>query len=327
MQSSQPAPAATGPSTPGATTPATTSLPPLPPKKSHTGALIGGAVVIIAVLAVVGLGVAGVIPIPGLHSSTGGGGGGGTGGAGTPSTFSSAWSQANTSASQYASGTWNTYVGAGLASPEGASLPFSTLSNESSAGCTFTILSGHGSSIQVAPVSPATSGLASVWIFLYGNGNINLLIMDNGVSATPIATLSGQCATEFNAGLIQPVSPSVLGSVQVAKAVYANASAFLSTYTNISATYSILGAITYSGYTVLPSEWQVTYTTCTINSPSSTGHQFNATLNPTTGAVLYSQVVSNASCSTPITPTPSPGLFGVATPTSALQAAATILDW
>ncbi len=310
--STSPAPSGSAPT---ASTPS--SLPPIPTRKSHTGALIGGAVVIIVVLAVVGLGVAGVIPIPGLHSN---GGGGGSSTPGSASTFATAWNRANQSMSAYSSASWKAFFAGGLASPVGATEPVGSLTNYSSSSCTVTAVSGGPTSIQVPAANPTTGGLGSVWFFLYGNGNELVIVIDNGGSASPVATLTGQCATVFNT-YFQPLAPSILNSPQVTAAVRSNASAFLSDNSNLSTLYSVLAEFDYLGIT-LASTWTVTYTTCSVVSGSATtGNTFNATLGATSGAVSSSYVANNSAC-----PTLSSGIVPPSGLAPALTAALGILQ-
>ncbi|MHB1435863.1 MAG: hypothetical protein ACYCPN_07425 [Thermoplasmata archaeon] len=271
---------------------------------------------VIVVLAVVGLGVAGVLPIPGLHPN--GGGGGSSTPTGTPSTFATAWSQANQSVKAYGSGTWKTFFAAGIATPIASTQPMGSLANRSTSSCTATAIAGAPSTIQVPAANPTTGGLGSVWFFLYGNGSNLVILLDNGASATPILTLTGACSTTFNQYLL-PLSPSVLNSPQVTQAVRSNASAFLSANSNLTTLYSVLGEFGYLGFT-LPSTWSVLYTTCTVTQTSaSTGNTFNATLGSTTGVVSSSHVVNNASCPNLSSGIPISASGSVPTTTAALQ--------
>lgn len=301
-------PAPTSP--PAASAPPTTSLPPIRPRKSHTGALIGGAVVIIVVLAVVGLGVAGVIPIPGLHSN--GGGGGGSSPSGVPSTFAAAWAQANQSVKAFSSSNWATYFAAGVATPIPLSQSSEVLTNQSDASCTATAVPGYPSTVNVPAASPTTSGLASLWLFAYGNPSELVIVVDNGASAIPFVTLTGSCVSSFST-YFQPVSPSVINSPQVTLDARSNAGSFLAANSNITTLYSILGELDVYGYTV-PSLWSLTYTTCSLaQGAATTGNTFNATLVPTTGVVTSSHTANNSTCPTlasEVTPTP-PTLLAV----------------
>lgn len=289
--STAPAPSSPAPTAP---TPTPSSLPPIPTRKSHTGALIGGAVVIIVVLAVVGLGVAGVIPIPGLHSN---GGGGGSGSPGSASNFATAWNQANQSVKAYSSGSWKAYFAGGIATPVGSTQAVGSLTNFSSSTCTVTAVSGGPTSIQVPAANPTTGGLGSVWFFLYGNGNELVIVIDNGGAATPVATLTGECSTVFNT-YFQPLAPSILNSPQVTAAVRSNATAFLTDNSNLSTLYSVLAEFDYLGIT-LASTWSVTYTTCgLVQGSATTGNTFNATVGATSGVVSNSHVANNSACPT-----------------------------
>ncbi len=311
------------PSPPTATVPSPTPLPPIPSRKSHTGALIGGAVVIIVVLAVVGLGVAGVIPIPGLHSN--GGGGGGSSPAGTPSTFATAWNQANQSAKAYGSGSWKTYLAAGISTPIASTQSTDSVNNLSSPGCTATPASGLPSSVHLPAANPTTGGLGSVWFFLYGNGSDLVLFLDNGASAIPALTLTGSCSTVYNS-YFQPLSPSVLNSPQVTQAVRSNASAFLAANSNLTTSYAVIGGLSYLGLSI-PSTWTLAYTTCGLTETAgSTGNTFNATLGSTTGVVSASSVVNDSPCSTSFGISPPSGLAPAITQTlTLLQAEAAAL--
>ena len=278
--------AATSPSSP-ASEPYFTPPPPpaAPPKpRRNTMWLAIGAVVVVAIV-VLGLGLAGILPIFSSGSSS-------------PSvlTYSQALPIANGAAQGTAGGSWALILSSGLVSPVAA---FENLNFTKSSGCAVTLLSGapHNVSLSAGPSNPA-GGSSPNWLFLYRNADEALLIV--GVldgKATAFATIaSGQsCSSLF--GLFVTIPSNVIDSSAAANAVSSDASAFLSAHPNVTARFSVFGGASLFGLGKVGAEWAVNYTTCSVNAAAGTsGSAFNATVNATSGAVVFEQTISKLTC-------------------------------
>jgi len=211
-------------------------------------------------------------------------------------TYSQARPAADSAAQGTSGGSWSLVIAAGI-SP---SAPVTENVSSSSKDCNLTILPGGGSSVTI-PAGPAgaTGGTAPGWVFLYRDAAGELLFVSviNG-TATSWATIApGQeCSTIF--GLLSIIPSSAIDSSAAAAAVQGDASSFLAAHPSVSASYGLVGGVSFLGFHT-GAEWEVNYTTCPLNAPSGTaGASFNATVNATTGAVVYQQTRPSILCRT-----------------------------
>jgi hypothetical protein len=215
-------------------------------------------------------------------------------------TYSQAKPAADSAASGYGSGGWAAIVGAGFQSTASVSEPASNLT--SALNCT-TSLIGSSTTVSVPAYNGApSSGAAPAWMFLYRNGAGEILfVLEINGQATPWATTTGSACTSVF-GLFSAIPSVVIDSSTAAQAA-ASVSAgtfFLAQHAHVNATFGILGGISFLGFGT-GAMWEVAYTTCSSqflgSTSSATGDVFNATVNATSGAVIYSQTLNNTSCS------------------------------
>jgi len=245
--------------------------------------VVVGAVVVV-VLLVVGLGLVGVLPI--FSSSS----------PGSVLTYSQARPIADSTAQGTSGGSWDLLIGAGLVSA--TAVTESLTGTGSSSGCVVTTLAGAPSNVSL-PAGPAniTGGSSPSWLFLYRNAAGELLIVTvlNG-KGTALATIaSGQsCSTVF--GLLSVVPSNVIDSSAAANDVSGDAASFLAANPTVSRAYALLGGVSFLGHGY-GAEWRVNYTTCPADATTgTTGAAFNATVNATTGAVIFDQTLSSVAC-------------------------------
>jgi hypothetical protein len=246
------------------------------------GAVVG------AVLLVLILGLVGAIPIfPSSSSSTKSTGG---------MTYDQALPLANSAAQGTSGGSWALVVSSGIVSSVAAS---ENLSTPGSSGCNLTTLPGVSNPITL-PAGPSnhTVGLSTSWLFLYRNAGGEMLLVavfDGQASALATIAAGQSCSTIL--GLLSVVPTTVIDSSVVASDVQSDAASFLAAHPSVDADYALIGGISFLGRGV-GAEWEVNYTTCPVDaSPGTTGTSFNATVNATTGAVLYHQMLPLIGCS------------------------------
>ncbi len=279
-----------------------------PPKKSHAGLVAGVVVVVVVVALVLALGLMNILPIPYLSSSKGSSSSSSSG----DMTFAQARPYADSASSGYGGGGWSLILAFGFGSTTSTSVP-SNLSGSSgsSSGCNVTILSGASTTVGIpAMTSSVSSGAASAWVFGYRNGSGALLLTDviNG-KGTNVATIAAGQSCSTGLGLLSSVPSTVIDSSQVTAAVATDAAGFLKAHLNASVEFELIGGINF--FIHISPEWTVRYTTCTVGftSSSSLGDTFNATVNATSGKVIYWQNQTNVPCngsSSSSPPPPSP---------------------
>lgn len=175
---------------------------------------------------------------------------------------------------------------------------------ESGKGCNVTYSSGQSGTVTI-PAAPSelTNGQASGWLFLYRDAAETYLIVTvlNG-QASELGTIAAKqtCTEVFNYFSVVP--SNVIDSSAVANDVAGYAGAFLAAHPDANASYAVIGGASVFGIVSIPAEWRVNYTTCPVNAPiGATGATFNATLNATSGTVLFEQALPSTDCSSTAT--------------------------
>lgn len=211
----------------------------------------------------------------------------------TDPTYSQAVAQANGVASGTSGGSWDLVLGAGIMTTSIASENIG-----SSNGCNITFFQGETGTLTI-PAAPSelTNGQASGWLFLYRDAAETYLAISvlNG-QASAIGTIATKqtCTSIFN--YLNVVPSNVIDSSAVASDVAGYAGAFLAAHPDANATFTLIGGLSVFGIVRGP-EWAVNYTSCPVNAASgATGGSFNATLNATTGAIMFQQSQSSFEC-------------------------------
>lgn len=241
---------------------------------------VAAAVVLAIVLLVV------LLPAPG------GSGGSGSG----PLSYSTAKPLGDQAASAFDGGGWTLIAAAGFDSATAETFPLN-LSSLASTNCTFQAGAlGTGSFTIPQFTGNQTAGVAPLWGLAYRNafGTIAIVIVVNGKASIAGAFSGGECASL--SGLFTPVPSDVIDSPQAGAAVASLAAPFLAEYPNASAAYGLLGGFSSLGLGK-GAQWEVAFSTCPINSTGrGNGAEFNATVNATSGRVVYSQTIPALSC-------------------------------
>lgn len=271
--------------------PATAPAPPPPPAprapQYRTMLYFGAGVAIaVAVLLVVFV----VVP-----ASTGSSSGGTVG---AVLTYSQARTVADSTVAGYQGGGWSLLGAAGIVSATNATL----LAKPGSLGnlsryCDYTLLTGTSDLTVPGFTGNRSLGESPAWEFGYRNasGGIAFVTVTNG-HATVFATLTGPLCSLGALELFTPVPGNAINSSRAAAAVEPMAAAFLAAHPNASALYGLNGAYADLNKSV-PAEWSILYSTCAVStSPSGTGDQFTATVNPVTGEVLGWNTTTGVSC-------------------------------
>jgi hypothetical protein len=272
-----------------ATAPPPTGEPPNPrPRRARNPRLwaIAAAVVVAAVLV-------GSLAATGAFSSS-------TSGSTPPApanpllTYSGARPMADQLAAMEPDGPWALIVGGGVLSPVNAT----DNATSGSSDCNITLAPGVPQEL-IIPAGPpnVTNGSATAWLFFYRNSDSDLLLeaVAHGHAAV-IGTVSApQTCTEVFAYLVE-VPADVIDSSAAAAAVQGPAASFLAGHPGAVAAYGVLGGVSFPGHS-FGAEWDVNYSSCPLNPTSGeTGSAFNATLNATTGTVVFAQTVGPFTC-------------------------------
>ncbi len=256
---------------------------PAPPRR-RTGLWVAIAVAVVVGLLILSLALVGILPIFPSSSSKG-----------PALTYDQALPLADDAAQGTSGGSWALVESVGIMSPISASENLSALG---SSGCNFTILNG-GSGMVTLPSGAAnqTAGTAVGWLFLYRNAAEEVLmvtVFDGTASALATIAAEQSCSSVF--ALLNVVPSSVIDSSSAAADVQVDAAAFLADHSGVTSRYALVGGISFLGLHV-GAEWAVNYTTCPEEaSTGTTGAYFNATLNATSGAVIFSATDSSIQC-------------------------------
>ncbi|HYA58366.1 MAG TPA: hypothetical protein VEH57_07930 [Thermoplasmata archaeon] len=273
---------AASPQPPQGSAPSAASPPP-----SRKGLWIAVGAIAVALLLVFVLAIVGAIPIFSSSGSTK---------AAAPLTYDQALPIADATAAGAPGGTWALLVASGIDSAVSVS---ETVNITSTKNCNYTALPGAITSISVPGASDRNVGAATLWAFIYRSATgalLFVLIMD-GKGTAEYTVAGGQSCTSLF-GLFTTVPATVVDSSAAASAVQPYAATFLSANPNASALYGLVGGLEFLGHGI-GAEWEVNYTTCPpiSTSTSGTGVAFNATVNATTGAVIYSATWGSFRCS------------------------------
>lgn len=291
MSAASSAPAAEPPSVPNV--PASPPPPPppaAPPHRRVSVPLVIAAVVVVALLVLV-LVLVGVIPT----SSSASNGTSPSGGAAL--TYDQARPLADDAAGSTSGGSWALVVGAGVSSTVSAT---ESIGSPGSSGCNVTTFPGVSNPVTIpAGSSNQTHGTAPAWVFLYRDAAGEMLIvavLDGKAAALGTIAARQSCSTIF--GLLSVIPSGVIDSSVAASDVASDAASFLSVHSEFNSAYGLVGGISFLGHGV-GAEWEVNYTTCPVDATTGTmGAAFNATVNATTGAVLFEQSQNLVGCST-----------------------------
>jgi hypothetical protein len=265
-----------------------------PPKRSRSAGIVVGVVVVVVLLAALllwpgtplGTSPFGKSSTPSSSSSSSG-----------TLTYDQAYPIANRTATSYNNGQWVTLYAVGHAL---VSAPSISLTNTSSpTNCSVHLLTTTTPSFPPTPGN-RTSGGSNMWAFFMRNAANTLLIVTvlNG-QGLALATITNTTCTS-SLGFLQPVPARAIDSSEAAANVDPYARSFLAAHPQVNATYDLMGGVSIFGFSE-PSTWQLNYSTCPINTGTSTGasvvgSSFNATVNALTGQVIYYHTAINYNC-------------------------------
>jgi hypothetical protein len=222
-------------------------------------------------------------------------------------TYSQALGVAQSGASSAGGGPWTAVAAAALVSATTVSEPATNLTNATGvSGCTFHWIGGTPSHLSVAATpSSAAAGTSAFWEFVLKNVSNSLLVetVAQGSASALVDLSGGYCATA--AGVLQPLTSSVVNSPTVIAAVDSvGGAAFLSAHANASELWGVIGGATFLTISTEP-EWFVDYTSCSVTAAASQhGFVFNATVNGLSGTVTnHTSGAAICSITIPTTPT------------------------
>lgn len=258
------------------------SVPPGSSRRTEEWIVVGGAVLVVAVL-LVALAATGVLPILPRHS-------------GGPTTFQSAEGAANLVAQGFQGQAWTLVVAEGIGLNHTYATP--PISGTAGTGCSVMNLGADPSgNVSFPPtVGSVGSGAASAWLLIYrGSANGILLVTVLDGYASLYAWVYGTCAAVL--GFFSPIPSGVLDSDRVAVIVNAaGGSAFLSAHPNAEASWVLSEPSLGPFGTVAPS-WQVAYGYCGTEPGNLTGGmQFDARVGALNGSVLNTSQSWVAGC-------------------------------
>jgi len=236
-------------------------------------------------LIVLSLAAVGVLPIFSSSSSK----------KGPALTYDQALPLASDAAQGTSGGAWDLVEGSGINSQNSVS---QNLSSSHTSGCNVTILNGGSDTITLpSGTANATGGTATGWLFLYRNAAEAVLlvtVLDGSASALGTIAAGQSCSSVF--GLFDVVPSDVIDSSTAAADVQGIAAAFLAAHSDITSKYAVVGGVSFLGIHE-SARWSLNYSTCPEEAPTGTvGASFNATVNATDGAVIFSAVHSSIAC-------------------------------
>ena len=289
MAASNPPTEPVPPSVPAATATATPAPAPRP-NRLPLYAGVGAAAVVVLLLLVFVLG-------PALSGSSSPGSSGGS-----ALTYDQAKPIADKALAGYQGGGWAILVGVGVAPITSEVLPLNL--SALSVNCTFSPNPSAPSNLTISGYNGSRSaGVATAWDFIYRNGAsvLEIVAVVNGQAIIFGSISGGLCSTAF--ALLSTPS-GVIDSSAAASAVASYSASFLASYPNASSEYFLVGGISFGALLSQGPTWGITYTTCSL-SPTASGYgeQFNATVNATSGQVIYHQTAS-AACGSGTSPPP-----------------------
>lgn len=241
-------------------------------------------VVVLAGLIVLSLALVGIIPLFPSSSSKG-----------SVLTYDQALPLANGAAQGASGGSWALIEGDGINSLTSVS---ENLSSAHTTGCNLTIQNGESETVTLPVGTPnATGGSATSWLFLYRNAAEEVLmvtVLDGSASVLATIAAGQSCSTVF--ALLNVVPSDVIDSASAAADIQGIAATFLAGHTGITSKYAVVGGINFLGVHE-GARWSLNYSTCPEEAPTgTTGASFNATVNATSGAVIFSEVHSAIAC-------------------------------
>jgi hypothetical protein len=262
-----------------------------PPKRGLSkGALVGIVVVVVVIVVVLALLFSGAIPGFKL-------GGGSSSSGPTLTSFKSALSNANSSATSRG-GSWVVIAAVGVDSVVALSLP-SGLPGLLGLSCP---VANQPSSIPSLPANTGSysSGDQSGWVFFLFQSSTStlLLVLVIGSSTTTLGTITGaSCFTDYN---YFTGATGAIDSPAATSAVASDASAFTSKFSQASSVLFFISGYSISeGGTPVTSGpvWSVSYTNCSLAATTGAGSEFSASVNGTSGAVTNNGGTRSIACS------------------------------
>jgi hypothetical protein len=219
-----------------------------------------------------------------------------SGGVAAVLTYSGARPVADRTVGGFGGGGWTLLFAVGLVSPTTETAPTNaTALGNLTSYCTYTPVSGRGTTTLPAYSGNRSSGASPAWEFAYrnGSGTVAVVSVIDGQGAV-LATLSGiECA--IGAALFHSVPANAIDSSQAAAAVQTAAHVFLVAHPNASAVYALIGGIHFESLNV-NLQWSIVYSTCSLGATTGTGAIFNATVNPLTGTVVNTSTTPDVPC-------------------------------
>jgi hypothetical protein len=240
-----------------------------------------------------------------------GGASSGTSPQATGPTFSSARGVADQFAAEH--GTWALFDAVGVALPNASFFPYN--GSTGNASCIPVTLVGTVPANITIPAFRGNleSGEAPVWLFGYTEPGVGgeLAVFEVGDQILLAIELPASCESGLSSfhGITTPIIDS---PAAVAAAVAAGGANFLRAHpTGVSLLMEVFGGFTLSNGSINAPLWDVMWTTCSnvpfgSGSPTS-GYQFSAVVNATTGSVVPSSV-ENTTCGS--SSPPSSGIGG-----------------
>lgn len=283
-----PSPTESPPPTPPPSLVVTGHLPPVAPRPRRTLLYVGVAIAVALLLLVLFV----VVILPSSPSSS-------ATGSGADLTYSQAKPIADSTMSGYKGGGWALLIAGGIDSNTSVTVPLNS-SVISSANCTFTPVSSSGTLTIPRTSVSRSAGEAPAWEFVYRNASGTIAVADviSGKGAV-MGSLGGECTAVFD--FLNVVPSNVVDSSVAAARVAAepNVSAFLKADPNATAEFGLLGGVSLVG---IGAEWSVNYSSCPLTpSGGGFGTVANATVDATSGAVVYYQVKTGVACAASVT--------------------------
>ena len=280
-------------------------IPPVAPRPS-TGRRPGLTPVVVLVVAIAAAVVLSAVFLGGLTGS----GSGGTTPTGTGPTFSLARGVADQFAAAHGGGTLFDAVGLDLYNA--SYLPYN--GSTGNASCVPVTLVGTVPANITIPAFRGNleSGEAPVWLFGFVTPTGELAVFEVAGQITLAVEVPSSCITGFSQ--FHGFSTTVVDSpVAVAAAAAAGGASFLRAHpTGVSLLMDLVGGFSLENGSLVAPLWEVSWSTCSsfpfsTGGPSS-GYEFSAIVNATTGSVGPSGV-ENTTCGSTIT-TPTEGIAG-----------------
>jgi hypothetical protein len=170
-----------------------------------------------------------------------------------------------------------------------------------------------------------SNGLLSWWVFGFYHSSTHtvLLVYVQAQTATVLGEISGtNCTGSF--AYLSGLGSGIIDSTDAAHAIASADANYVSANPTASAFFVVFSGVTFGNYSISP-EWSVSFTTCAPTG-GSTGNNFTATVNATSGAVLSTNETTGEPCGStpylpalPLGPGPVPNVAGPAIAVAAVR--------